>query len=141
MYYCYTSLRLYPWGNKLLPRGEHRLNIWQGKFPDKNTLEDGYLGTAPVSTYKPNGYGLYNMAGNVWEWVSDWWQIRHDLSQRKNPVSLFIFLTKLLAKASLILKFTLINISEVHINNIFFHLEWARIWKRQNKEGRIIYVP
>jgi len=77
--------RLYPWGNKLLPRGEHRVNIWQGKFPDKNTKEDGYIGTAPVNSFKPNGYGLYNMAGNVWEWVADWWTIRQPSIVTKNP--------------------------------------------------------
>lgn len=59
---------LYPWGNELVNEGEHQCNIWQGKFPFENTKEDGYLGTAPVKTYKPNGYGLYQMAGNVWEW-------------------------------------------------------------------------
>jgi formylglycine-generating enzyme required for sulfatase activity len=49
-----------------------RCNIWQGTFPSRNTLEDGYLGTAPVDEFEPNGYGLYNGRGNVWEWCSDW---------------------------------------------------------------------
>lgn len=62
----------YAWGNELTPDGEHRCNIWQGTFPKTNTREDGYLGTAPVKTFPPNGYGLYEMAGNVWEWCSDW---------------------------------------------------------------------
>jgi formylglycine-generating enzyme len=61
----------YPWGDELNPGGRHRCNIWQGRFPDVNTQEDGYIGTAPVNTYPPNGYGLYNMAGNVWEWTAD----------------------------------------------------------------------
>ena len=64
---------IYPWGDELAPRGQHRCNTWQGTFPTLNTLEDGYLGTAPVNAFRPNGYGLYNMAGNVWEWCSDWW--------------------------------------------------------------------
>ena len=62
----------YPWGNGLTPGGEHRCNIWQGAFPDLNTLADGYAGTAPASSFAPNGYGLYSTSGNVWEWCSDW---------------------------------------------------------------------
>lgn len=63
----------YPWGNELQPGGEHRCNIWQGRFPTHNTAEDGYLGTAPVDAFEPNGYGLYNTVGNVWEWCADPW--------------------------------------------------------------------
>ncbi|WP_173917617.1 formylglycine-generating enzyme family protein [Halobacillus sp. Marseille-Q1614] len=62
----------YPWGDELMPNGEHFCNIWQGDFPSENTLEDGYLGTAPVQSFPQNGYGLYHMAGNVWEWCADW---------------------------------------------------------------------
>lgn len=59
---------LYPWGNELLVDGEHSCNIWQGVFPKNNTEEDGFLGTAPVITYEPNKFGLYQVIGNVWEW-------------------------------------------------------------------------
>lgn len=62
----------YAWGDELMPGGEWNCNIWQGKFPHENTAEDGYLTTAPVKTYMPNGYGLWQMAGNVWEWCQDW---------------------------------------------------------------------
>lgn len=63
--------KTYAWGNELTPDGEHYCNIWQGDFPKENTLEDGYRGTAPVKTYPENGYGLYQMAGNVWEWCAN----------------------------------------------------------------------
>ncbi|WP_373430058.1 formylglycine-generating enzyme family protein [Paenibacillus sp. GD4] len=62
----------YPWGDILKPEGKHMCNIWQGKFPDKNNASDGYQGTAPVRAFEPNGFGLYQVSGNVWEWCSDW---------------------------------------------------------------------
>lgn len=63
----------YPWGNDLLAAGgAHNCNIWQGTFPHINTREDGYLATAPVRSFPPNGYGLYEVSGNVWEWCADW---------------------------------------------------------------------
>jgi sulfatase modifying factor 1 len=64
--------KTYPWGDELTPDGEHRCNIWQGAFPDDNTGDDGYAGTAPVRAFPPNGFGLYNASGNVWEWQTDW---------------------------------------------------------------------
>jgi sulfatase modifying factor 1 len=63
---------VFPWGDEMEPGGEHRMNVWQGRFPAENTREDGFYGTCPVDTYPPNGYGLYNMTGNIWEWTADW---------------------------------------------------------------------
>ncbi len=76
---------LYPWGNRLVPNKKHRCNIWQGTFPTNNTRKDGFMGTAPVDTFEPNGYGLYNMTGNVWEWCSDWWGTSHEDGALINP--------------------------------------------------------
>jgi sulfatase modifying factor 1 len=62
--------RRFPWGDELEPNGEHRMNVWQGVFPSLNTLADGYAGTAPVRSYPANGFGLFEMTGNVWEWTT-----------------------------------------------------------------------
>lgn len=62
----------FPWGHEIEPGGQHMMNVWQGDFPFDNTRADGFLGTAPVDSYRPNGYGLYCMTGNVWEWCADW---------------------------------------------------------------------
>ncbi|BBI36500.1 formylglycine-generating enzyme family protein [Cohnella abietis] len=70
----------YPWGDTLLVEGEHRCNIWQGLFPKVNHALDGYVGTAPVQSYLPNDYGLYNVVGNVWEWCQDWFSPNHHKS-------------------------------------------------------------
>jgi formylglycine-generating enzyme len=76
----------YYWGNELKPQGKWAANIFQGSFPDANSLEDGYKTVAPVKSFKPNGYGLYDMEGNVWEWCQDYYRPDYyNHSSAKNP--------------------------------------------------------
>ncbi len=80
----------YAWGNDLKPGNRFMANTFQGHFPHKQTAEDGYAGTSPIGSYPENGYGLFDMAGNVWEWTNDWYRDdaykhNHNHAQCKNP--------------------------------------------------------
>jgi formylglycine-generating enzyme len=76
--------KAFPWGDELEPGGRHRMNVFQGTFPKHDTGADGWVGTAPVDAYEPNGFGALNMTGNVWEWCADWYSpgyYRHSPTQ------------------------------------------------------------
>jgi formylglycine-generating enzyme required for sulfatase activity len=77
----------YSWGDELTPGGQHFCNIWQGDFPRLDTGEDGYRGPSPVAAFPENGYGIYSLTGNVWEWCADWFHpTYHQTATRVNPV-------------------------------------------------------
>jgi len=73
----------FAWGNALNPGGRHMANIWQGTFPVENLAEDGFARTSPVTAFPPNGYGVHDMIGNVWEWTADFWSSRHQADAAK----------------------------------------------------------
>jgi sulfatase modifying factor 1 len=73
----------FAWGDDFAPSGRQMANTWQGAFPHQNLKTDGYERSSPVRTFPPNGYGLYDMIGNVWEWTTDWWSARHDADPAK----------------------------------------------------------
>lgn len=77
----------YPWGDELDEDESFRCNIWRGSFPARNTAADGYRSTAPVEAFEPNGLGLYNMVGNVWEWTADPWRVDHSGTPHEAPES------------------------------------------------------
>jgi formylglycine-generating enzyme required for sulfatase activity len=70
--------KVFTWGDEFAPRGRMMANTWQGEFPWQNLLQDRYEGTSPVGSFPPNGYGLFDMAGNVWEWTTDFYTPHHD---------------------------------------------------------------
>jgi formylglycine-generating enzyme len=78
--------KLYPWGDKLRPGGQHLCNIWQGEFPREDTADDGYAGTCPVDAFPPNAFGLYSVTGNTWEWCADWFDAKFGVTAgQHNP--------------------------------------------------------
>jgi formylglycine-generating enzyme required for sulfatase activity len=74
----------FAWGREFTPDGKQMANTWQGDFPNKNDLLDGYERTSPVTAFPANGYGLHDMIGNVWEWTSDWYSSKHEADAKKS---------------------------------------------------------
>ncbi len=79
--------KIYPWGDEFVDVGTVKANTWQGEFPNKNSLRDRYYYTSPVKTFPANGYGLYDMAGNVWEWVADWYRSGYSNTDPHGPAT------------------------------------------------------
>jgi len=77
----------FPWGDDREPGGEHRMNVFQGRFPQRDTGDDGWIGTCPVASFPANDFGLFETTGNVWEWCSDWFSPdAYRRSPRRSPV-------------------------------------------------------
>jgi formylglycine-generating enzyme required for sulfatase activity len=73
----------FAWGDSLMPKDRLMANTWQGNFPNENLKLDGYERTSPVDAFPPNGYGIHDMIGNVWEWTQDWYSAKHEGTAQK----------------------------------------------------------